>query len=87
MSRAHPGTSSRYLEKIRVRLLRLDERRKLELAKAWYLENMEGDMKKDRQTVTKIKKDLMAGKQLVKANYQKRKIKNEVSLDMLFKQS
>ena len=48
---------------------------------------MEGDMKKDRQTVTKIKKDLMAGKQLVKANYQKRKIKNEVSLDMLFKQS
>ena len=40
------------------------------MAKAWYLENMEGDMRKKRQIVTKIKKDLMAGKKLVKEDHQ-----------------
>ena len=48
---------------------------------------MNGDIKKDRQIITKIKKDLMAGKELIKANYQKKKNKNEVSWGYPFKQS
>ena len=39
---------------------------------------MEGDLKQNRQRITKIKKDLMAGKKLVKEDHQLVKwVKNE----------
>ena len=41
------------------------------------MENMEGCIKKNRAIVTKIKKDLMAGKKLVKANYEAKRIRNK----------
>lgn len=51
------------------------------------MENMEGDLKSNRQLITKIKKDLMAGKKPVKADYEMRKIKNKKSKDFSFSES
>ena len=41
------------------------------------MENMEGDLKTNRQLVTKIKKDLMAGKKPDKTIYKVKRIRNK----------
>lgn len=66
-SKAHPGQSSAYNRKCKIRTAREFDRECLRRAKDWFTENCEASdldlrLSHRRQTITKIKKILMTGK-------------------------
>jgi len=60
-SKAHPGTSANYKRKIEIRQSREEERKLLERAKEWFVQNMYLCPENNRKIITSIKKVLKAG--------------------------
>ena len=60
-SKAHPGTSSSYKRKLEIRQSREEERKLLERAKEWFVQNMYLVPENNRKIITSIKKVLKEG--------------------------
>ena len=63
VSKIHPNQSSEYKRKMATRKARTAHRVSLELAKEWYRDNIGLDLKKNRVKITRVKDELMEGKQ------------------------
>ena len=75
-SKAHPGQSTKYAKKLAIREERAKEREYLAKAKTWYKTNFgtAGSTSDPwvRYNTTKIKKILMAGKEPLKADFERK---------------